>query len=148
MNKKVILFKCLALAALIVALVLEALPFGAALMFVINPETKETKTEYYSYFDFTPFGYANFAPLITAVLTVMLTAASLVLVFIKRKSQKVDFTFIAMLILTIVISIGPLFTGIDCYTITGIFITLSLIASAILYTFSMYAYEPNKSAKE
>lgn len=49
------------------ALVLEALPIGAVLIFV--PQPGETIRETYSYFDFTPFGYANFSPLPTGILT-------------------------------------------------------------------------------
>ena len=46
-------------------LVLEALPYGAVLQFA-RPAAAPLR-ELYSYFDLTPFGYANFAPLFTAL---------------------------------------------------------------------------------
>ena len=57
----------------IVTLILEILPYGAVCNFM-RPATTEGLPpgrfrELYSYFDLTPFGYANFAPLITAVIT-------------------------------------------------------------------------------
>ena len=55
----------LALPAL--TLILEILPYGAVCNFA-NPEGEAWRRTY-SYFDLTPFGYANFAPLLTAFLT-------------------------------------------------------------------------------
>ena len=51
-------------------LVLEALPYGAVLQFA-RPAAAPLR-ELYSYFDLTPFGYANFAPLFTALGTCVL----------------------------------------------------------------------------
>ena len=55
----------------IVTLILEALPYGAVLNFIRPAEdgTKGNFRELYSYFDLTPFGWANFAPFITAIIT-------------------------------------------------------------------------------
>ena len=135
-NIKSIVFSWLSFAALVVAIVLEALPYGAALIFVTNPEKGETVTELYSYFSFTPFGYANFAPLVTAALTVMLTIAALVLQFIKHKNDKIDAAFLAVVIVAVIISVCPIFQGLECYTMVGIFISLMLVASAIFFTLS------------
>jgi hypothetical protein len=56
----------------ILTLILEILPYGAVLNFML-PSADGTSVGHfrklYSYFDRTPFGYANFAPLITAVLS-------------------------------------------------------------------------------
>lgn len=49
----------------VLALILEALPYGAVLQFA-RPAAAPLR-ELYSYFDLTPFGYANFAPLFTAL---------------------------------------------------------------------------------
>lgn len=136
MNKKVVLFKSLSLAMLIAALVLEALPFGAALMFVINPETTEIKMEYYSYFDFTPFGYANFAPLVTAILTVILTALCVALIFIKRQPKELRAAQFGGTLAAAVISVCPIFYGIQYVTLTGVFITVALAASAVFCAIS------------
>ena len=65
MKKKVIV-----LCILLCTLVLEILPLGAVCNFG-NPEGEPFR-ETYSYFSLIPYGYANFAPLITAVLTCVL----------------------------------------------------------------------------
>lgn len=148
MNRKAILLRCLALAAIVIAIVLEALPFGAVLNFIIEVDgNKSTKPEYFSYFDFTPFGNANFAPLITAVMSIILAAASITLLFVKRKSPKFDFAFVAVAITTAIISLSPVFFGLKDYTITGLFITLSLAAAAILHAFSLYVVDNNAKQK-
>ena len=49
----------------IVTLILEILPYGAVCNFA-NPEGKPWRMTF-SYFDLTPFGYANFAPFLTAI---------------------------------------------------------------------------------
>ena len=51
----------------IISLILEALPYGAVCIFASSPTEKHRET--FSYFDLTPFGYANFAPLLTAFIT-------------------------------------------------------------------------------
>ena len=51
----------------VITLILEILPYGAVLHFG-NPEGEPWRKTF-SYFDPTPFGYANFAPLLTAVIT-------------------------------------------------------------------------------
>ena len=132
MNKKVVLFKSLSLAMLIVALVLEALPFGAVLIFVPDPSiTSEVIIRYYSYFDFTPFGYANFAPFITAVLTVMLTALCVALIFVKRQPKQLRAAQFGVTLAAAVISVCPIFYGIQYVTLTGVFITVALAVSAV-----------------
>ena len=66
------------LISVFTALVLEILPYGAVCNFA-NPEGDAFRRTY-SYFDPTPFGYANFSPFIVALLTcalLILTAISL-----------------------------------------------------------------------
>lgn len=58
--------KRIALSATTLAFVLELLPYGAVCNFA-NPDGKPWRRTY-SYFDLTPFGYANFAPFLTAEL--------------------------------------------------------------------------------
>ena len=50
-------------------IVLELLPLGAVCIFATSPTERVKET--FSYYSLTPFGYANFAPLITAILTVV-----------------------------------------------------------------------------
>ena len=56
-------------------IVLELLPLGAVCIFATSPTERVKET--FSYFSLTPFGYANFAPLITATLTVAIFLLSL-----------------------------------------------------------------------
>ena len=53
-----------------IALIFELLPNGVVLRFM-NPEG-EPWVRTYSYFSLVPYGYANFGPLIAAVLTCVL----------------------------------------------------------------------------
>ena len=55
----------------IITLILEIIPYGAVCNFA-RPATDGSIghfRELYSYFDMTPFGYANFSPLITGILS-------------------------------------------------------------------------------
>ena len=56
----------------IITLILEILPYGAVCNFM-RPSADGTSVghfrELYSYFDLMPFGYANFAPLFTGIIT-------------------------------------------------------------------------------
>ena len=65
--------RLLCLVLPIITLILEILPYGAVCNFMRPPANEGDPIghfrELYSYFDLTPFGYANFAPLITAVIT-------------------------------------------------------------------------------
>lgn len=62
------------LVCLLTALILEIIPYSAVLVFGNLKENGEMEriTHYYSSFSLVPFGNANFAPLITAVLTCVL----------------------------------------------------------------------------
>ena len=66
----------------IIAIVLEILPYGAVLVFAPSPT--ESVRETFSYFSLTPFGYANFGPFLTALLTCVV----LVLALISIKKEK------------------------------------------------------------
>jgi transcriptional regulator with XRE-family HTH domain len=66
-------------ALLISALILEALPYGAVMNFASGPE--ETIRVTTSYFNLLPFGYGNFFPFITAVLTVVSIMGGFISIF-------------------------------------------------------------------
>ena len=63
----------------IATLILEILPYGAVCVFAPSPT--ETVRETFSYFDPLPFGYANFAPLLTAITTCAVLGLLTVYVF-------------------------------------------------------------------
>ena len=115
---------CLAvLPALTIAL--ELLPLGAVCIFATSPTERVKET--FSYFSLTPFGYANFAPLITAILTVVILLLSLI-------SLKKDSVFNALFVLSIItaiISLMPLMYGLNNYSLVGAFITIALVTESI-----------------
>lgn len=119
------------------SLILEALPYGAVLNFA-NPEGESIRKTY-SYFSLTPFGYANFSPFITALLTCAVTA---ILIFYCVTGKR------TLLILTrntfflaSVISLCPLFLGARSFTVIGALITVTLIAEAALLSLRARAIE-------
>ena len=106
-------------------IVLELLPLGAVCIFATSPTERVKET--FSYFSLTPFGYANFAPLITAILTVVILLLSLI-------SLKKDSVFNALFVLSIitaVISLMPLMYGLNNYSLVGAFITIALVTESI-----------------
>ncbi|MSC04961.1 hypothetical protein GKD11_15325 [Lactobacillus rhamnosus] len=106
-------------------IVLEALPFGAVCIFATSPTERVKET--FSYFSLIPFGYANFAPLITAILTVVILLLSLI-------SLKKDSVFNALFVLSIItaiISLMPLMYGLNNYSLVGAFITIALVTESI-----------------
>ena len=104
-------------------IVLELLPFGAVCIFATSPTERVKET--FSYFSLTPFGYANFAPLITATLTVAIFLLSL-------KKKGVLKALFVLSIITVVISLLPLMYGLNYYTLVGAFITVTLVIESIL----------------
>lgn len=108
-------------------LVLEALPYGAVLQFG-RPAAAPLR-ELYSYFDLTPFGYANFAPLFTALGTCVL----LVLLALYAATGKRGLAAAAQIAAGVcaLVSLGPLLLGIRNYSVTGALITASLLAECL-----------------
>ena len=86
------------------------------------------RSQTFSYFSLTPFGYANFAPLITATLTVAIFLLSL---FSLKKKGVLKALFV-LSIITVVISLLPLMYGLNYYTLVGAFITVTLVIESIL----------------
>ena len=106
-------------------IVLEALPLGEGCTFAPSPTERVRKT--FSYFSLIPFGYANFAPLITAILTVVILMLSLI-------SLKKDSVFNALFVLSIItaiISLMPLMYGLNNYSLVGALITIALVTESI-----------------
>ena len=127
MKKNLII--CIILA---VVIILEALPYGAVLNFSNGGDggceliTRKT----YSYFDLTPYGYANFGPFLTSVLTLILLALSLIYLF--KKNPKILLTIQIIATISVVTSLMPLMFGIDYYSYLGALITICLLATSII----------------
>ncbi len=124
MKKKIIL-----LCTTIVTLILEILPYGAVCNFA-NPEGEPYRRTY-SYFDLTPYGYANFAPLIVALLTCILLLLIVLSIFTRKPLRT---PIIAVSSVATVLSLAPLLLGIAYFSLIGafIFITLMITTSVAL----------------
>ena len=109
------------LVILIVILVLEILPYGAVLHFG-NPEGEPFR-ETFSYFDPTPYGYANFGPFITALLTCCLLVLSAINLFIV--SGRIKKAIKIVVLLALVASLAPLL--VNCYSVIGGVISVLLL---------------------
>lgn len=107
-------------------IMLEILPLGAVCIFASSPTESVKKT--FSYFSLIPFGYANFAPFITAILTVVIFLLSL----ISLKKNKMLNTLFVISSITAVISLLPFVYGLNYLTFVGILITMLLITECIL----------------
>lgn len=123
MKKKSILM----LGLPIIVLILELLPWGVVMRFMGNPGGEPTIVRT-SYFDFTPFGYANFAPLITAVLTCVLLM--IVILYVIKRNPKMLNTGKIIAIVAAIISVCPLL--ISSYSLIGGIISLCLACESIL----------------
>ena len=113
--------KFIILCTTLIALVLEILPYGAVCNFA-NPDGEPWRYTY-SYFDLTPFGYANFTPFIVALLTCVL----IVLIIVSLLSKKTVRTpILTVSAIATVLSLAPLLYGISFFSIVGAFISVAL----------------------
>ena len=119
----------------IIAFVLELLPYGVVLNFANHEGKPWCRT--YSYFSLTPFGYANFAPLITAIMTCAIFL--LLIIFCIKGNVCTAIKAKNILYVAIVISLGPLVYGIEYFSLVAGFITLSLVAELFLLKFTIKA---------
>lgn len=110
------------------ALILELLPYGAVCNFA-NPEGESFRRTY-SYFDMTPFGYANFAPLLTALLTCAVLLLLLLHAFLNKRSLLK--TARLLLAVSVPLSLCPLLYGVRFFSVTGGAITACLLGALVL----------------
>lgn len=116
----------------IITLILEIIPYGAVCNFA-RPATDGSIghfRELYSYFDMTPFGYANFSPLITAILSCFVLL--LVVIYCITGKKRVLLLVKNALPICIVISLCPLLYGIRFFSLVGALITISLLVELLL----------------
>lgn len=117
----------------IVTLILECLPYGAVCVFAASPT--EYVKETFSYFDFTPFGYANFSPLLTAVATCLVSV--LLVIYCVKGTAGTAVKARNLLIIAVLLSLGPLVFGVRYFSLVGGLITLSLGAELLLLQFAV-----------
>lgn len=131
--------KYICLIVIIAVVILELLPYGAVLNFGRPPEEGGVWRETFSYFSLTPFGYANFAPLITAVLSVVILLHIIVALICKTKNLwKGIRTECAI---ASVVSLMPVAYGFESYSGIGFAITILLV---ILFFLSNQSKEVNQ----
>lgn len=119
--------KFIILCTTLIALVLEILPYGAVCNFA-NPEGEPWRRTY-SYFDLTPFGYANFAPFIVALLTCVLIIL-IVVSLVSKKEMKAP--ILAVSAIATVLSLAPLLYGIRFFSVVGALISVALAITAAI----------------
>ena len=124
----------------IITLILEILPYGAVCIFATSPT--ETIRETFSYFDLIPFGYANFAPLFTAIITCLIFV--LLLIFCIKGNIGMAVKAKNILYVAIVMSLGPLIFGIEYFSLVAGLITLSLIGELLLLQITFKRLSTNK----
>lgn len=113
-------------AILIVILVLDLLPYGAVLHFG-NPEGEPLR-ETFSYFDMTPYGYANFGPFITAILTCVLLVISIINLLVDNDKIKTTIKIVSLIAL--IASLAPLI--VNSYSVIGGVISLLLLVIVVI----------------
>ena len=110
----------------IITIILQIFPCGAVLVFAPSPTERVGET--FSYFNLTPFGYANFAPFITALLTCIILLLALISIKLEKMRKAVFWLSLAAAI----ISLLPLVFGIDYYSVVGGIITITLAIESVL----------------
>ena len=109
----------------IITIILQILPCGAVLVFAPSPTERARET--FSYFNLTPFGYANFAPFITALLTCIILLLALISIKLEKMRKAVFWLSLAAAI----ISLLPLVFGKDYYSVVGGIITITLVIESV-----------------
>ena len=120
--------KIFALIATLTALILEILPYGAVCNFMTPPGEPPLRLTY-SYFSLVPFGYANFAPFIVAILTCVLLVLMIVYVFV---GQRMRMPVLCVSVAATLLSTTPLLLGMTYFSVVGLLITLSFLCTTAL----------------
>ena len=109
----------------IATLIFELLPYGVVLNFA-NPDGEPWRRTY-SYFSLTPFGYANFGPLITAILTCILLV--LVVVYLFKSHKGLNIAIMNVSGFATATSLLPLMFGFSYITVIGVIVSVLLAAA-------------------
>ena len=119
--------KIITLALLLSALVLEILPYGAVCNFA-NPDGEPWRKTY-SYFSMIPYGYGDFGPLITAILTCILLVIIVLSILLKKDWSKSISIISAIATLT---SLAPLMFGFSNFSLVGAMISACIFATFVI----------------
>ncbi len=138
-------FKEAAMTSLpVAAIILQLLPYGAVLNFARPADDGSIGhfRETYSYFSLVPFGYANFGPLFTAILTCVLLILAVISLF--KYSKGLNNAIKTVSSVAVITSIMPLMFGAHYFSIVGAFIS-ALLGS---YTVLLYINDKQSNKKE
>lgn len=113
------------------AIALELSPLGAVLSFA-NPEGADFR-QTYSYFSLLPFGYANFGPFLTAILSCVLLVLMLIYAFTAKEALKTAGAVVCFVACGT--SLMPLLLGVKFFSLVGLFISLALFTQLALLLF-------------
>ena len=119
--------KMITLALLLSALILEILPYGAVCNFA-NPEGEPWRKTY-SYFSMIPYGYGDFGPLITAILTCILLVIIILSILLKKDWSRSISIISAIATLT---SLAPLMFGFSNFSLVGAMISACILATFVI----------------
>lgn len=111
-----------------IALILEILPFGAVCNFAVSPEKTQRKT--FSYFSLIPYGYANFTPFITAMITCAVVI--LLLVYCFKCNHRIAKVAEVLIGIGAVVSFGQLLLGMNYVSFVSVLISIALVVGFIL----------------
>lgn len=116
----------------IAALCAELFGKGAVCVFAVSPE--KTQTTLFSYFSLVPFGYANFGPFITAVLTSVIVVISVVL--FTKKAQKITKCLTVLTAAAAAASLLPvIMLGAAYFNMVSAIISVILVVMAVMTIF-------------
>ena len=127
-----------ALALQGIALVLEVLPIGVVMVIATSP-TKQT-IEVYSYFSLLPVGYANFTPLLTGILTILIILLGAIALFRFDRAAGIRKTIFVCSIISLLFSIVPLFL----FGTVGMTVASYAVSCAILLSICLQAVANRK----
>ena len=120
--------KIFTLSAVLLALAFEIMPYGAVCNFMTPPGEPPLR-ETYSYFSLTPFGYANFAPFIVAILTCVLLVLVVIYIFV---GQRMRMPVLCVALAAALLSFAPLLLGFSYFSLLGLLISLCLVGVTLL----------------
>ncbi len=112
----------------VLTLLLEMLPWGAVLNFATPDGEPYRKT--FSYFNPITYGYANFGPFITAILTTILML--LCIINLIKYNNKISYISLVVSIIALISSLAPLMHGIRSYSVIGAAISALLLFECII----------------
>lgn len=125
----------------VITLILEIIPYGAVLNFGRPAEDGSIGyfRETYSYFDMLPFGYANFAPMITGILTCV--ALLFVVKYCISGKSRSAVVGRSLCLITAIINLGPLLYGIRYFSLVAALVSISLVMEAWLLSKEIKKYK-------